>query len=150
MRFFIPLLLVAALPVSAQQMYRCGTSFSDKPCGTGQQVIGEPAQAARPAPAAVPLVDLPADPATVEAATAACIARLGKDIAFRDPESVKVLRVQRRGLYHVGDGKTPSRIYLMEVNAKNAFGGYTGAKDFFCHTDPTNERTVLLVRPTSY
>lgn len=142
MRFLIPLALAAALPVGAQTMYRCGSSFSDHPCVPGQVPVVT-APAVRP-------VDPPVSQEVEDAAKAACVARLTRDIQFRDADSVKVLGVQRRGILR-GDGSTPpTRVYQMSVNAKNAYGGYTGPKEYFCHTDPANERTVLLVVPTGY
>lgn len=132
--------LLAALPVGAQQMYRCGNAFSQLPCGKDQAVIG--------APAAPPVADLPASPETVAAASAECRVRLMHDVAFRDPDSVKIGRVDRRrttGITVAGRPAT-ARVYVLQVNAKNAFGGYTGDKPFFCYTDPADERAVFFVQ----
>lgn len=48
--------VLLAVPAAAQTMYRCGSSFQDRPCAAGQagQAIGQPAAAA---PAAAPMSD---------------------------------------------------------------------------------------------
>lgn len=85
-------------------------------------------------------------PADIEAAKTACVSRLRADIPFRDPDSVKVAAVERRGLFqHRLIGKTV-RVYRLSVNATNAFGGWTGARPYMCFTDPADERLVLAVQ----
>lgn len=148
MRFLIPLALAAALPAGAQQMYRCGSAFSDHPCGAGQQVIGAPAPAAVPSRPVVTAPEIPASPEVQAAAKAGCLDRLKKDVQFRDPDSVRVSRVVRMGLLPLGN--EIQRVYVMRVNAKNAYGGYTGDKDYFCVTDRSDERVIVRVRPADY
>lgn len=145
MRFLIPLALAAALPVSAQQMYRCGSSYSDHPCGPGQEVTGtaKPMVTAPRLPV-INVPDLPVPPAVEAAAKATCTERLQKDVSFRDPSSVQVYGIRRAGLLPVGTGAL--RVYVMRVNAKNAYGGYTGEKDFLCLADPKDETVVVQVR----
>lgn len=160
MRLFFFLALAATLPAGAQSVYRCGAAFSDKPCGPDQQVLVAPVPPApKPGPltrpqanpqglreldAMFPGSDTLVDPAVRTAAESACKARLTKEVTFLDPDSVRVTSVSRRGVLDVAG--QPLRVYGMRVNAKNAYGGYTGEKDFLCLTQPADERVVVTVR----
>lgn len=136
--------LLAAGPVMAQQMYRCGSTFSQQPCGADAKAV--PMQGV-PQPVVAP-PDTPASPEVVEAAKAACAARLKTDLAWKDPDSVKIGAVERRKTWHAPiDGKTvPARIYVLRVNAKNSYGGYTGEQPYLCNLD-LGEKTVLSIQP---
>lgn len=146
-------LACVAAPVGAQTMYRCGNTFSQQPCGPGAEVIES--QKPRPGayvtapPIARPAaLDLPAPADVVDAAKASCVDRLRKDIAFKDPDSVKVLGIERRGLQTVAGQQL--RLYVMRVNARNSYGAYSGEKDFFCLADRADERVTILVRLAAY
>lgn len=143
-------LFVAALcalsggPVAAQQMYRCGTTFSQQPCGPAAVAVAAPGV---PQPQVAP-PDTQASPETVEAAKAACVARLRTDVAWKDPESLRIGAVERRKTWHAPiDGKAvPARIYVVRVNARNSYGGYSGEQPFMCNMD-LSEKTVLSIQP---
>jgi hypothetical protein len=137
------LALALAGPAAAQQMYRCGSTFSQQPCGADAKVIDTPGVVQ---PMVVP--DLPVSPETIEAASAACVAGLWKSFSFRDPDSVKIGAIRRgtAGMTVFGDRRVATRAYSMRVNAKNGYGGYTGEQLYICYVDPKDERTVLNIR----
>lgn len=142
MRYLLTIGLLVALPAAAQQMYRCGSTFSQQPCGAGQQVIGSP-----PPSASAPVPDVPASPEIQDKARSQCLARLMQDVAFKDPESVRVRSVERRALAPITGTNQWARWYVITANAKNSHGGYTGDSPYLCFTDPKDETRVLLVRP---
>lgn len=142
-------LVCVAAPVGAQAVYRCGNTFSQQPCGPGATVP----ESHQPRPGTfitAPPLDAPASPEVVAAAKAACAARLRQDVEFKDPDSVKVLGIERAGFVPVPNGEARLRVYLMRVNAKNSYGGYVGPKDYLCYVDRADERLAVLVRQAAY
>lgn len=92
----------------------------------------------------------PADPALVAAARQACTARLTQDVAFRDPESVRVGSIERKGTAYIQRLGARARGYVMRVNARNGFGGFTGEREFICFTDAADETRALRVEPDPF
>lgn len=67
----------------------------------------------------------------------ACIAAVR--VQLKDPESARIVDIQRVGLRNVelvGGDYTQRVIYAVSVNAKNSYGGYTGAKPWKCDFVP--------------
>lgn len=67
----------------------------------------------------------------------ACIAAVRAQL--KDPESARIVDIQRLGLINVemaGGGHAPRVIYALSVNAKNSYGGYTGAAPWKCDFIP--------------
>lgn len=141
-RFVVLAIALAAGAAGAQQLYRCGSTFSQQPCGPDATVVPS-AGVAQPNPLPP---DVPAGPGVEQAAKAACVDRLRRDVTFRDPDSVKVGLVDRKGVFRHGLLGKPVRVYRLAVNAKNGYGGYTGEQAYMCFTDLANERDVLLVQ----
>lgn len=145
MKYLALAVLALSLPAAAQQMYRCGNTFSQQPCGANATVIATPGVSQ---PAVLPVDNVPADPATVSAAKAACVASIRASL--RDPESMKVSDIQRRQidwLEPLPPFRTPARVYLADVNAKNAFGGYTGEQRWACLFDTQEHSLLRLISP---
>ena len=141
-KFVLISIAVLAGPAGAQAMYRCGNSFSQELCGPDAKVV----KGSVPAPAAA---ESPADPVVVEGAKAACISKLKSDVAFKDPDSVRIGTVERQNLGEVSfDGKRHLvRAYSMQVNARNSYGGYTGEQLFGCYLDPAESRVLKISKP---
>ncbi len=59
--------------------------------------------------------------------TTECLKSIKGGVAYKDPESVRIEGDAYRVLY--ADGHT---VVLMEVNAKNSYGAYAGAKAAMC------------------
>lgn len=139
------LTLAASGAAGAQGIYRCGTTFSETPCGPGSITIQPAAATTSPQAALPPLPDTTASPETVSAAKAACVAALIANL--KDPDSLKLGTVERRGPWYayVGDQRVPARAYSVNANAKNTYGGYTGEKAYLCSVDLATERTVLAI-----
>lgn len=131
-------LLCGAAFASAQTMYRCGNTFSQQPCG---QDAKEVAIQGVPQPRKVPPmpVDEPASPETLAAARTMCEAAITGQL--KDPASAKFDAPIRMGLRRTPDGVI-LRDYTVYVNAKNSFGGYTGAKRWTCSLNAA-ETSVL-------
>lgn len=71
---------------------------------------------------------------------------LFRDVKFRDPESVRIGTIERRGIFRPAALGRDARAYRLQVNAKNAHGGYTGEQTYYCFTDLADERKALLVQ----
>jgi len=130
---------VVASSASAQ-IYKCGNSFSQMPCGPDAKVIAAPAHKDSPLP--IP-PDLPAAPDVVAKAKASCEQAVRQ--RMKDPESARIKDVRRgETASWCRHGPEPVRYYWMTVNAKNSYGGYVGEQSYRCAMD-INEQTVLGV-----
>jgi len=139
-------LALAASAASAQQIYRCGNTFSQQPCGLDAKELQIPGAGKQP----LPLKDTPPSAQVQDAAKAMCLEQL--KASLKDPDSMRVGTVMRFGPKYIevwdkgnqAFRKTPAVLYGVEVNAKNGFGGYTGMKTYRCNLDPS-ETTVLRI-----
>jgi hypothetical protein len=160
----------------AQTMYRCGTTYSQTPCGAGQKEIDvkvdDPCESEtnryssgcimRPSKPystklsaaeekrqaiekkakeerdegnkkAIGKINLTVpDSALVDENKKTCVSQV--TYLLKDPESAKFGNVLRMGaeLDSQHGVPTPSVWYMVMVNAKNSYGGYTGSKSFIC------------------
>jgi len=123
---------------SAQTMYRCGNTFSQQPCG---QDAKEVAIQGVPQPRRLPPmpVDEPASPEVVAAARSMCETAITGQL--KDPDSARFEAPIRLGLRRTPDGII-LRDYMIYVNAKNSYGGYTGSKRWTCSLN-AKETAVL-------
>jgi hypothetical protein len=149
-------LLIAAGAAGAQTMYRCGSTYSQAPCGPDAQQIGaRPKAAPNPAPvsaAAGPkkvLDTIPEDPVKAEAMRAQCREWITRVPAWKDRDSVKVGEIKRAGLAmrEVAGREQRVRAYATVVNAKNGFGGYGGERLAICWTDDAETTMLDLYLP---
>lgn len=90
---------------------------------------GGAAQAAKPPPAPSP-ADLERAPGYARPADAQALASARQAIAakMKDPDSAKFTDVARRTALNAKE--EPTDVVCGRVNAKNSYGGYTGAKPF--------------------
>lgn len=57
---------------------------------------------------------------------------------FKDPDSVKI-----NGMEPVGTtGSNGGPLYVLHINAKNSYGGYTGETAYFCEVAPGESRVL--------
>lgn len=68
-------------------------------------------------------------------------------LSLRDPESARVkVTGGRMVVIRWLDQPTTARSYILSVNAKNAYGGYTGEDNFFCYTSEDGRRLLFSGR----
>lgn len=137
------LLLLATPATFSQVMYRCGNTFSQQPCGADAKQMDVPGAAKVPPPVPVP-ADTPASPEVIDNAKALCQQRV--TAMLKDPDSVKFVSVERAQLRRTG-ANIVVRDYALLVNAKNSFGGYTGAKRWTCSLDHKSETSIVWAGP---
>lgn len=138
---------MAAGDVGAQTMYRCGSTFSQTPCGEGAREV-------RAAGVAQPVVAPPLAPIDGVRETdlaARCVHAIGSIPSWKDRESLKVSRPERAtagGVRDVDGRRLAVVPWYAQVNAKNSYGGYTGDKMANCYFDSTESRIVdLFIQP---
>jgi hypothetical protein len=127
---------VLAGPVHAGKVYRCGETFSDTPCGSTAEVVRQtPPIAATDAVRVLP--------------EALCITQLPKYFAFKDPDSLKIssLGYATTTVIPHRDTKVMAKVYVLEVNAKNSYGAYTGAETYRCYTSMDDSRVLTILEP---
>ena len=137
-------------PTLAEKLFRCGNTFSQFSCGANAQET----ELSNPKPASnsnvVKLKDTATDStkAQSEVQSRAEQSRAAIVASLKDPESARFEGVFRSASierqFSVLDGpmiKTSG--FNGYVNAKNAMGGYTGEKLFFCWLDYETETRVL-------
>jgi len=77
----------------------------------------------------------------IEIGLLTCRRHAPKSQAWLDPDSVKVGKAMGGKMVTIGTArqKAPVRAFVVMVNAKNSFGGYTGEKPLFCYTTPDGQ-----------
>ena len=122
--------------VSAQNVYKCGNTYSETPCATDAKPMDSgliKPQAPRVAPSAE----------KVQRNMDLCKSVLRSSL--KDPNSAQIKDETR--LSKLMDGvnfstfeRFPAVGYSMQVNAKNSYGGYTGYKTGICYFDLAEEK----------
>jgi len=145
--------------VHGQTVYRCGSTFSQVPCGEGQKtvytksngvkdaggstsdIIRDLEETKRKLATKIPDANPPSE--QVLASNKAKCGEAARNM-LKDPESARIGEVSRTGPAHdYVAGKTyPAVSYMLDINAKNSYGGYTGKKAWACVFNP--DETVLL------
>lgn len=126
---FKQMIAVGAIALSpalyAQSVYKCGSTYSQAPCGAdAKQLNTSPPQAKLPTDV-VPPDDV------VKANKVLCekLARLG----LKDPEGARITEMKRYGPRRIDfQGVSTAVLYMFEINAKNSYGGFTGEKTGIC------------------
>jgi hypothetical protein len=160
-------LVLAPSIAPAQAIYRCGSTFSQSPCGSGQvqlKVAPTPSASTTPGGALAAVKqgaafkklkdDLivrrrqgPPAGDVVRANIKACDA--GIRGAMKDPEGARVKDVTRVGPSIDANGGLDALVagvdYSAIVNGRNSYGGYTGEKPWICVFD-TTEATIIRVK----
>lgn len=139
---FVVLTIASLLASPAfAQAYKCpgngAVVYQDRPCVGGVQVLS--------APAVDPAVDLlneqPRTAAETEPGAVACRASAP---FFKDPDSVRIAP-SVIALEPKGKRSPTARRWLISVNAKNSFGGYTGVKTYLCVTTLDGQAVTSVV-----
>ena len=129
----LTLLCGLAAPACAQQMYKCGSTYSQTPCASDAEV-----KKARPDAVA----DKPASNSPI--GYELCAAAAPRMVGSPEPESA---RVQRMGEVHTDvinyAGKSvAARRYDLSVDFKTTYGVYSGPQAYSCWISE-DERRVL-------
>lgn len=138
------LVLAAAHGAHAQKLYRCGSTFSQTPCGADAQEIkaaGVPQPIPQPALGSL-------TPERYAEVRAMCERGIREQPAWKDPDSVKIRSIVRGTrtiavTFESGRRRAVAPWYVT-VNAKNGFGAYAGERLAECYFDP-DEKTLLSV-----
>jgi len=106
----------------AGSVYKCSvngvTKFSQTPCGGAAHKVKIHHSTGTPEKGA-----------SLEQIKLDCLSVIKSKGDFKDPASVKIESVRRD---FVTDKSGIRQVLGMFVNAKNSYGGYTGAKPYFC------------------
>lgn len=128
-------LLALPFAVQAQSIYKCGSTYSQAPCGADAKQIG---RAPDVPPVAPPDFPPPAERLSANIATCERETRA----SMKDPAAAQIKDIARSGVslqYHQGKsfyGVT----YMMNVNGKNSYGGYVGERLYSCVFDATEAK----------
>lgn len=121
----------------AQGVYRCGNTFSERPCGPdAKQIMAPPMKETLRA-------DTPPS-ADVIAANLALCERVTR-AKMKDPESAKITPIGRVGpafMYRAGK-RVQGVAYHIAANGKNSYGGYTGEKLHVCGFDAAEQALIF-------
>ena len=135
---FLAVIGTTAISTSAQSIYKCGSTFSDQPCGPDAKQIGKAPTAALRLPA-----DIPPSADRIAANLATCDRTTRA--SMKDPDAAKIRPIGRVGpafQWKMGE-RVVGVNYAIAVNGKNSYGGYTGEKTYFCGFDST-ETTMFF------
>lgn len=120
------------------EMYKCVSggkiSYTDIPCISGRVLATTQTK---------PL-QKNENPAIVGSNT--CINDFRSHVQFKDPDSVKVIRVETKpmGVSLIKGVSLVTRRYEVYVNAKNSYGGYIGEKPLICLTSEDGKRILAV------
>ena len=134
------LLVLASGAAAAQQLYRCGNTYSQVPCAAN----AEPRKMLR----------------DNSVGGGAAAAQSGKDLCRRqvsgaaglvDPYSVVVESVSegRHDTIRIGDELVVARRYDVALNAKNEFGAYSGVQVYRCFVSEDEQRLLKVQEPVA-
>ncbi len=131
--FAFPVFLVLATAVQAQQLYRCGNTYSQTPCAAD-------AKPARLHQGTAP--DKAAGPSGFELCSAAAL----KAVRSPEPESARVQPVGERVSQVIEYAGKPlaSHRYELTVDAKTRNGVYAGPVAFSCWLSEDQARVLKL------
>ena len=132
----------------AQKMYRCGSTYSQTPCGAeAKEIEIKGAPAASSGVVSQKLPDNAPEELKTKSIELCKLAVLGQ---LKDPDSAKFQNISRsnsleRRLPILNGPLVKTSGFNGYVNAKNSYGGYTGNKLFFCSVDYETETRILDV-----
>ena len=126
------LLVVPAL-AEAQQLYRCGNTYSQTPCAAA-------ASAVRIAPVAAP------EPAPGSHGKELCTSSAPRLLGFNDPQSARIESVVKANSEVIQYAGQPmvARKYVLSINATNAYGAYVGARPYACFLSEDEHRILKV------
>ena len=126
-------LCACSAPAHAQQLYRCGNTYSQVPCAPG-------AASARISAGAAP------EPVAGMVGKDVCASDGVAQMNFPDPESTRIRSVTKEGSEVIQYAGKPiaARKYRLTLNTRNEVGAYTGDRSYLCYLSE-DERRVLKV-----
>ena len=126
-------LCAAPLASNAQQLYRCGNTYSQTPCAPDAKAARVPSGAAPDATPGLRGKDL-------------CVSEGPKLLRFPDPESTRFGPVARGGaqVIQYADKPTVAQRYDMVINTKNTQGAYTGDALYACFVSEDQSRILKV------
>lgn len=159
MRFWTPMAVLAtallASSAQAQTMYRCGSTFSQTPCGSdAKSVRVSPSDLSSDTVAKQAVLAAQKQPAPSQEVIAANIETCERRIrtAMKDPDAARISEGARGGpSVEYEDGRSyPVVRYFFKVNGKNGYGGYVGDKLYVCVYDLGEKRIVRIRESGAY
>lgn len=136
------LIFAFAALAQAEGVYRCGNTYSGKPCGPDAKMLVAPPLRQV---ALQKLTDNPPDAGRIAFNQQACVDAVRR--AMKDPDAARMGPGSRGGasLDYI-EGRTVQVVtYFVNANGKNSYGGYTGEKLHMCSFDPT-EKVMLRTK----
>ena len=133
--FAIPVLLSQVSSVHAQQMYKCGSTYSQTPCGPEAAVKTLPPGAAPESPPGLSGHEL-------------CAATAKKSYGGPEPDSARIQPLGDRKsevIQYAGKSIAAFR-YDIAMDTKTQYGVYSGAKPYSCWLSE-DQRRVLQFAP---
>ena len=121
----------------SQQLYRCGSTYSQTPCATDAVKLQVAPNAGGPVPRPAPTTGL-------------CTQRFLEHVSLKDPESARY-RVVKSNMTVIRYAEQPMAAskYLIFVNAKNSYGGYAGEELYLCYLSEDEKRVLAIAKPGS-
>lgn len=131
--FFVSLavLLGAAGGTQAQQMYKCGSTYSQTPCAPDAVAKTMPATAVPDTPPGLAGYDL-------------CVAAAIKSVASPEPETARAQQVGSRkaeAIQYAGKATVTQR-YDLTVDAKTQYGVFSGPRPYACWLSEDQQRVL--------
>lgn len=129
---FSALLVLPAL-CEAQQLYRCGNTYSQTPCAAA-------ASAVRIAPVAAP------EPAPGPRGKDLCSSSAPRLLGFNDPQSARIESVVKANSEVIEYAGQPmvARKYVLSISATNAYGAYMAARSYACFLSEDEHRILKV------
>lgn len=144
--FDVVIAAMCALPATAlsQQMYRCGNTFSQQPCGPEATTIKshgvlQPSVATGPenAEKVARMKDL-------------CREMLIRVPDWKDRDSLKIGEIYRgqAEVRTINGSAQVVRLYVTRINGKNSYGAYTGEKGAACYANEHETKVLDIFVPS--
>jgi hypothetical protein len=133
--FAITALLAHIGPACAQKMYKCGSTFSQTPCG--------PDAAAKTLPSGAAADSLPG-----LSGYELCVAAAGK-FSGPEPESARIQPLGERKsevIQYAGKAMAAHR-YDLAIDAKTQYGVYSGVRPYSCWLSEDQRRVLQFSAP---
>ncbi len=133
-------LILAAVQLAAQAggMYRCGNTFSDKPCPEGRELKHY---------ASGTIHQDGGGPKELGAQL--CRDRFVEHFRIENPERVRIHQVsggQSDIIAYGASRQTTARTFQVEVMVRNAYGVFLGPEIYRCHTTDDGRRLLRYAR----
>jgi hypothetical protein len=128
--FAVAALVVHMGPACAQQMYKCGSTFSQTPCGPGATAKTLPSGAVAQSPPGLSGFEL-------------CAAAAGK-FSGPEPESARIQPLGERKseiIQYAGKAMATHR-YDLGIDAKTQYGVYSGVRPYSCWLSEDQRRVL--------